>query len=149
MVADKANGEHIMVSAEFPMSQRESVPQREYINMLEDRITRHIPEIIELLKPLDPEKVIVFGSEASGSATEASDLDLMVVTKSDELPASHKQREEVYLSVARLLRTVKRRVPVDLIVHTHAMHVRFIELDSQFAREVLQKGVVVYESDHA
>jgi len=37
-------------------------------------------------------------------------------------------------------------VPIDLIVHTRPMYARFIEMDSLFAREVLKKGIVLYES---
>jgi hypothetical protein len=36
---------------------------------------------------------------------------------------------------------------VDLIVHTKAMHRKFIETDSMFAREILQKGKVLYEEN--
>jgi hypothetical protein len=38
---------------------------------------------------------------------------------------------------------------MDLVVHTRPMHARFIEMDSLFARELLQKGITLYESDHA
>ncbi len=36
-------------------------------------------EIIESLKPLDPEKVILFGSYAYGNPTEDSDIDLLLI----------------------------------------------------------------------
>ena len=117
--------------------------------MTNDQVTRHIPAIIARLKQIDPAKVILFGSGAGGSATETSDLDLIVVTRSDQLPASHQEQASAYLEIARLLRDIRREVPVDLIVHTRPMHARFIEMDSLFAREVLQKGMVLYESHHA
>jgi predicted nucleotidyltransferase len=109
---------------------------------------QYLPEIVARLQPLDPAKIILFGSQASGDADEDSDLDLLVVTSSDKLPASHREMEEAYLEVARLLRDVRRQAPVDLIVHTQPMHARFIEMNSLFAREVLQKGIVLYEADH-
>jgi hypothetical protein len=43
-------------------------------------------EIVEQLKPLDPEKVILFGSYAYGQPTEESDIDLYIVTKDDFIP---------------------------------------------------------------
>lgn len=45
-------------------------------------------EILERLRPLDPERVILFGSYACGNPTEDSDIDLYVVTKDDFVPAS-------------------------------------------------------------
>ena len=111
-------------------------------------VKQYLPEIVARLQPLDPAKIILFGSQASGDEEEDSDLDLLVVTSSDKLPASHREMEDAYLEVARLLRDVRRQAPVDLIVHTRPMHARFIAMDSLFAREVLQKGVVLYEADH-
>jgi predicted nucleotidyltransferase len=36
-------------------------------------------EIVERLKPLEPEKIILFGSYANGTPTEDSDIDLFLV----------------------------------------------------------------------
>ena len=108
----------------------------------------YIQEIIARLEPFDPAKVILFGSQARGAATAASDLDLIVVLKSDVLPQTYQEREDLYLQVARLLRDIRRETSVDLIVHTRPIHARFREMDSLFAREVLEKGVVLYESDN-
>lgn len=123
------------------------LPQQ-LVEMSNDQAIRYIPAIIERLKQLDPVKVILFGSGAGGTATENSDLDLLVVTRSDKLPESYQEKENIYLEVARLLRDIRRKVPVDLIVHTQPMHARFIALNSLFAREILQKGRVLYESHH-
>jgi predicted nucleotidyltransferase len=117
--------------------------------MTDETAARAIPEIVARLMPIDPARIILFGSRASGAAGEDSDLDLIVVTSSDAMPATHQEKEDAYLEVARLLRDIRREVPVDLIVHTRPMHAKFVELDSLFAREVLQKGIVVYESHHA
>ncbi|WNZ00204.1 nucleotidyltransferase domain-containing protein [Sulfurospirillum sp. 'SP'] len=39
-------------------------------------------EIVERLKPLDPDKIILFGSYAYGTPTEDSDIDLCIVESS-------------------------------------------------------------------
>ena len=113
-----------------------------------DTTKRRLQEIIASLRPIDPLKVIQFGSQARGAATRESDQDLLVVLKSDVLPGTYQEKETIYLQVARLLRDIRRETPLDLIVHTRPMHARFIEMDSLFAKQVLQKGVVLYESDH-
>ncbi len=113
-----------------------------------DTTEHRISEIIARLKPIDPLKVILFGSQARGTATTESDLDLLVVLKSDAMPRTYREREALYLQVAGLLRDIRSKVAMDLIVHTRPMHARFVEMDSLFAREVLQNGVVLYESKH-
>ncbi|WP_423224701.1 nucleotidyltransferase domain-containing protein [Candidatus Amarolinea aalborgensis] len=111
-------------------------------------VTQYLPEIVTQLQQIEPAKIILFGSQASGGANETSDLDLIVVLRDDQLPATHREKEDAYLTVARLLRDIRRKVPVDLIVHTQPMHRRFIEMNSLFAREVLEQGIVLYEADN-
>jgi uncharacterized protein len=111
--------------------------------------SRYIPLIIDRLKATNPAKVILFGSQARGTAMAASDLDLLVVTNDNKLPQTYREKEEIYLEVARLLRDIRGAIPMDLIVHTRPMHARFIEMNSLFARELLQKGILLYESNHS
>lgn len=103
-------------------------------------------QIIQRFEPLEIEKLILFGSHAYGTPGENSDIDLLVVTSDDTLPQSFAEKSQVVLKVNRLIRDIKKRVPIDLIVHTRAMHRRFIELNSQFCREIAAKGKVLYES---
>lgn len=98
-------------------------------------------EIVEALEPIHPEKVVLFGSYAYGVPHENSDIDLLVVTSEDFMPSNYKERMQVVLRVARAIRSIKERMPVDLIVHTKAMHRKFIEINSLFAKEILSKGV--------
>jgi hypothetical protein len=48
-----------------------------------------------------------------------------------------------YLKVASVLREINKTVPIDLIVHTKAMHQAFVRLDSMFAREAMTRGRVL------
>ena len=48
-------------------------------------------DILQKLKPLDLDHVILFGSYAYGTPTEDSDIDLYVVTKDDYVPESFKE----------------------------------------------------------
>lgn len=105
----------------------------------------YIPLIIEQLKQTKPEKIILFGSYAYGEPTENSDLDILVVTGDNIIPSSFSEKSSIYLRISRAISEIKKEFPVDLIVHTKAMHQRFIENDSLFARELLTKGRVLYE----
>lgn len=94
-------------------------------------------QIVECLKPLNPDKIILFGSYATGQANEDSDIDLYVVTNDDFLPKDWAEKNAVYLKVSEKIRDIRKIVPVDLIVHTKRMHERFVEIGSSFAREMV------------
>jgi uncharacterized protein len=98
-------------------------------------------QILERLRPIDPEAVILFGSHARGDAKEDSDLDLYVVTKDDFIPENFNEKKIVRMKVSRALNDLQKIIPIDIITHTKKMHEKFIELNSLFAREITQSGV--------
>ena len=108
----------------------------------------YIPLLIEKLKSTQPEKIILFGSYAYGIPTENSDLDILVVTGDDMIPSSFSEKSQIYLRISKSISDIKTKFPIDLIVHTKAMHQKFIELNSLFARELLTKGKVLYEKNN-
>ncbi len=105
----------------------------------------YIPLIIERLRPTDPEQIILFGSYAYGKPTEESDLDILVVTGDNTVPSTFSEKSLIYLKVAKAIADIRREFPVDLLVHTKAMHKNFVEKNSLFARELLTNGKVIYE----
>ena len=108
----------------------------------------YIPLIVEKLKSTQPEKIILFGSYAYGKPTESSDLDILVVTGDDIIPSNFSEKSKIYLRISKSISDIKSKFPIDLIVHTKAMHQKFIELNSLFARELLTKGKVLYEKNN-
>lgn len=97
--------------------------------------------IVNALKPLEPDMVILFGSYAWGEPRRDSDLDLYVVTKDEGLPASFRERNKLYQRYAHALESLYEDISVDLIVHTKSMHRKFIELDSLFCKKIMKSGV--------
>lgn len=108
----------------------------------------YIPLIIEKLIATKPEKIILFGSYAYGDPTDHSDLDILVVTGDKIIPSSFAEKSKIYLKISQAISDIKKEFPVDLIVHTKAMHQKFIEDDSLFARELILKGKVLYEKNN-
>ena len=108
----------------------------------------YIQSIKDSLKALNPYKVILFGSYGGGMPRKDSDIDLLVVTNDDFYPKNYQEHIQCYLQVALHLKEIRKEIPIDLIVHTKPMHSRFIELASQFSKEILQKGTILYESHH-
>jgi len=99
--------------------------------------------IRELLQPLHPEKVIVFGSYAQGEAGRDSDIDLIVVLDSEVVPATYRERLMNRLLVRRALDALNRDYALDVLVYTRPEWKRFQDSGSAFAREVANEGVEV------
>ena len=102
------------------------------------------PQIVERLKPLKPEKIILFGSYAYGMPNEDSDIDLYVVTSDDVMPQSWREKVNIYLKYANRLEDIMQKYPVDLITHTKKMNEKFLKLNSSFSRKIYSKGKVLY-----
>lgn len=108
----------------------------------------YIEQIKESLTELNPYLILLFGSYAYGTPHEDSDIDLLVVTNDDFMPQTFKERAQLYLTVNGYIRNIARKVPIDLLVYTIPMYQKFVELQSSFSREILSKGVVLYENNH-
>jgi len=87
-----------------------------------------------------PERVILFGSYARGCATEDSDVDLLVVMDCATHPA---------VRAAEIRRRVRAGFPMDLIVRSAESLRRRLAMGDPFAKEILDQGRVIHESEHA
>ena len=104
--------------------------------------------IVRELEPLGIERIILFGSYAYGSPTVDSDIDLLVVTSDNYIPQSFSEKKAINQRVNNALSFVRDQYPLDIIVHTHPMYQAFLLLDSAFQREIISKGIVLYEKNN-
>lgn len=105
-------------------------------------------EILTRLKArIEIYRVILFGSFSTRTAGPNSDIDLLVVTDDETMPQNFKESMANYHKVSSALGDMKKKYPIDLIVHTKPMHEKFIMLDSLFSRELTLKGEVLYEKN--
>ena len=112
-------------------------------------LNRHITDdLVERLKAANPYKVILFGSHAYGVPGPESDIDLLVVTQDDFLPHSFEEKNAIYLRIANTIVEFEGDTPIDLIVHTKAMHQKFMEMGGMFSRKIAAEGKILYEKDH-
>jgi predicted nucleotidyltransferase len=96
-----------------------------------------IGDIVErIVESFSPERIILFGSYASGNVTADSDLDLLVIMETD-LPSAERQRQ-----ISRLLRP--RRFPMDIIVRNPEEIQKSKRRVDPFMNEILDKGIVLY-----
>ncbi len=100
----------------------------------EDKISEIVNKIAS---GYNPEKIILFGSYATGNPNENSDLDLFVI-KDTDLP-----RPQRTMQVRRLV--YGSMIPIDLIVYTPKEIDESKENRYSFVYEVLNKGKTLYE----
>ena len=92
--------------------------------------------IIEELKAYNPEKIILFGSSARGEEDEHSDIDLVIIKKTQD-------RFLQRLKKAALL--IREPIPVDLFVYTPEEFAQMLDEENSFAQIVIKEGKVIYE----
>jgi predicted nucleotidyltransferase len=103
-------------------------------NMYHEEITQLTARIVAAERP---EKIILFGSYASGTATESRDIDLLVISRST---LSRRERE------VRLTRQLfGSGVQYDLFVLTPEEVEERLCRNGPFIREILSTGQVVYQ----
>ena len=86
-----------------------------------------------------PEKIVLFGSHAAGTAIEDSDVDLLVMLRF--------RGDRVRQSVAIQLK-LRPRFPVDLIIRSPQEVRRRLKMGDTFLRDILNEGIILYEARH-
>ena len=99
------------------------------------------PLIIERLKPLNPDKIILFGSHAYGTPTEESDIDLFLLK--DDLKVED-TRDYQRRARSRVLDLVKKYKKGFDILSAPTDYVKRRE-DYFYKVDILQNGKVWYE----
>jgi predicted nucleotidyltransferase len=101
---------------------------------------RQIQELGEqIARDFAPERIVVFGSHANGTATEHSDVDLLVI-----MPCEGEELDQA----VRIRKTINVPFALDLLVRTpQTVHQRLAWNDS-FLREIMEKGRVIQTSAH-
>jgi len=109
----------------------------------------YIEQLKESLGELNPYLVLLFGSYAYGTPHEDSELDIFVVLNDKSMPTTFKEKQALYLKVSTQIRPIARKIAIDLMVFTIPMYERFKTTNSSFSREILNKGILIYEGNHA
>ena len=103
-------------------------------------IEKITPEIIERLKPLDPDKIILFGSYAYGTPNDDSDIDLFLLKNIDK-----KQARNFKIDARRNIQDLvsKYKIGFDFIVASES----FIQSreDYFYKKDILENGKIIYE----
>ena len=100
------------------------------IKDLADRIAREF----------HPDRVILFGSYAHGTATADSDVDLLIILR-------HEGKS--WEAAAAIRGSVRPTFPVDLVVRSPEELRERLRRDDVFLREITEHGKVLHEAEHS
>lgn len=89
-----------------------------------------------IIKKFNPEKIILFGSYANGSPTLESDVDLLVIVKTNK--STLQLSSEIALSL-------DHSFPLDIVVRTPKQIENRLHNGDFFLEDIINYGKVVYE----
>lgn len=95
--------------------------------------------VADVAREFLPEKVILFGSYAKGSAKAESDVDLLVVMPEDVSGVR---------IAADIITRLKPTLPVELIVRSSRQINERLALNDFFLREIMTTGKELYAASH-
>lgn len=102
------------------------------------QVDRLIPKMVRsIVRRCAPEKVILFGSYASGHASPDSDVDLLVVMRT--VRSKTQQASDLHVALRRY------PVPKDIVVTTAAEFEWRKEIPGTIERPAAREGRVLYE----
>jgi predicted nucleotidyltransferase len=104
-----------------------------------DTVLSRIIDVI--VRTLDPDTIILFGSRARGDAREDSDFDICVLKKGIS------GRRTIARTLYRALYGVG--APVELIIDTPATLRKYKDNPHLIYREIARDGKIIYEKPHA
>ncbi|NOZ73815.1 MAG: nucleotidyltransferase domain-containing protein [FCB group bacterium] len=101
------------------------------------QINGHIQQVVnQVSQKFDPDKIILFGSQAYGKVTRNSDVDLLVVMNFEG--SARRQ-------AATILMAIDYHIALDLLVRSKDQISTRIKAGDFFIQEIIEKGIVLYE----
>jgi uncharacterized protein len=96
----------------------------------------------EIVREVDPERIVLFGSWARGQANESSDVDLLIVERDPFGPDRSRRKE-----AARIWRCLSGfRVPTDILVYSADEIAQWQDSVQHVIGKAMREGKVLYES---
>jgi len=112
---------------------------KEQVSLERPTLQRIRAVVKEIAGRFHPTRIILFGSYAYGVPKQDSDVDLLVIMKTEQRPV-----EQAYA----IRRAVGFPFPVDLLVRTPEQVEERLGMGDCFIREIIGQGKVLYEAHH-
>lgn len=94
-----------------------------------------------IAREIQPERIILFGSRARGTAAPDADVDLLIITREDYGP--HRSRRQAMARLWRLLADVP--VSKDIVLYSLAEVEQWRTAKNHLIARALEEGKVLYE----
>ena len=104
-----------------------------------------IEKLVNSLKPSHPNKIILFGSHAKGTASPESDVDLMVILDNDDVAKTYEERINQELFISKLVREINYETALDILVYSKEEFRLLKERGNSFLNEIEKSGKIIYE----
>jgi predicted nucleotidyltransferase len=105
----------------------------------------YVDQLLEVLKQADPYKIILFGSYARGTASENSDIDILVILDNNDVARTYEERLKKKLYINRLVRNINYKVALDILVYSKEEYKIVKNYGNYFIDEIENTGRVIYE----
>jgi len=102
----------------------------------DDAIETVIAQLDEVVQKYRPQKIILFGSYASGTSTRDSDIDLLIILD------THRKTWDIAVEISLMF---KHSLPMDIIVRTPQEIVKRLDDGDFFIKDIIENGKVIYE----
>lgn len=93
--------------------------------------------VLMIASNVNPDKIFLFGSYATGQANENSDIDLLVIKNTQE------PRHKRSLEIQKLL--IGSKLPVDILVYTNDEFEEEKSLKNSFVNSAIHGAQLIYE----
>jgi predicted nucleotidyltransferase len=103
-----------------------------------------ISKIIQCLAGLNVYRIILFGSYANNTATEGSDIDLVVILDTKEFAKTFKERMDRKQPVNEALRNIRGNYAMDIVVYSNGEFEYLDKKESSFVKEIKNTGIEIY-----
>lgn len=104
-----------------------------------------LSEIIRNLRRINTKTIILFGSYATNTHDDESDIDLVVILDSDDISKTYEERMQKKLLVRNCIYEQSRMQAIDLVVYTNAEYNIIKQNNTSFYQEIRETGRVIYE----
>ena len=113
--------------------------------MNRQELDKKLKQIVDDLKPYKPEKVVLFGSYARKNQNKDSDLDLLIIKKTNKRRVDRIGEVLDLLYKKKYLGTGRYNISTEPIVYTPQEIKNRLSLGGPFVKEILQEGKIIYD----